>query len=548
MRLWKSYIRLYKGQFRKFFLSIFLSIAQSLIVIPITLLVRLIFDKALPEKDFRQLIILCVTISILYILNGTITLWTRYISLKMTKNVIKIIRNTIINKFYLLPRQYFTEIDRMKLHAGIVQDTFRLDVMSNGLIAQLFPSMFISTGLLVVLLFLDLSLFLMVITITPILVIFGKLIGRVLAGKVNTYHRYFEMFSKRVMVLLNYIDLTRVSVSEEDEIKEQGELHEKIEKKSFDQAWFGAFYTIFNETTTSAFGLAIMIFGGYRVINGLMTLGKLFAFFTALGLIKKYVVTISGVIPRVIEGSESLRSVFNFLNEEMEMPYSGTENIEFRGEIVFESVDFSYNKGKLLENISFSITPGKAVFITGPNGSGKSTIINLILGFYEPQSGTIRADDKDYRLIDLRDIRRSIGVVFQDTIIFPGSIRENITYGSGTFSEKELESVLEISGCREFIEKLPDGIETYIENKRERLSGGEIQRISIARSLLGDNRLIIMDEPSTYLDRLILKKIITNLREKRGDISLLIISHNEELIGIADEIFRIDDGRMVIID
>ena len=141
-------------------------------------------------------------------------------------------------------------------------------------------------------------------------------------------------------------------------------------------------------------------------------------------------------LPKIIEGNESLRTVFNFLNEERKLPYSGIENISFGGGISFESVCFSYNKMKLLENVSFSITPGEVVCITGPNGSGKSTIANLILGFYKPQSGIIKADSRDYKLIDLRDVRRSVGVVFQDTIIFPGTIRENIIYGAVNYSEK----------------------------------------------------------------------------------------------------------------
>lgn len=544
MRLWKSYIRLYKGQYRKFFLSVLLSIVQSLIVVPVALLVRHIFDKALPEKDFRQLIILCVTISILYILNGAITLWTRYISLKMTKSVIKILRNTIINKLYLLPRQYFTEIDRMKLHAKIVQDTFRLDVMSNGLVAQLFPAALISGGLFLVLLYLDLTLFLFVMMISPFLIVFGKFISKILASRVNIYHRYFETFSKRVMILLNNIDLSRVSVSENREKKEQGKLHEKIEKKSFDQAWFSAFYTIFNETTTSAFGLVIMILGGYRVINGLMTIGGLFAFFTTLGLLKKYMVMISGVIPKVIEGNESLMSVFGFLNEKMELPYSGKTNFEFRGEITFESVSFSYDRRRLFKNISFFINPGEVVYLTGPNGSGKSTIVNLILGFYRPVSGIIKADGRKYDEIDIRDIRRRTGVVFQDTFIFPGTIRENIVYGLDNVSGDCLARAIRLSCSGEFIEKLPEGLDTYIENKREKLSGGEIQKIAIARSLLGNNRLIILDEPSTHLDKNSLTEIIRNLRTEMADSTILIISHKDELASITEKTIRISQGKL----
>ena len=543
MQPWGQYVRLYRGQYRKFLLSVALAILQSLVVIPITLLIRVVFDGVLPEKDFRRLVMVCAVIFGLFILNGALTLWTRHISLKTTKRVITHIRDSIVAKIYALPRQYFTETDRMTLHACIVQDTFRLDVMSNALVAQLLPSLLVSSGLCLVLLHLDPPLFLVAMAIAPLLVFFGKQVARALREKVNAYHRHFEAFSKRVMVLLNHIDLTRASVCEANEIREQGRLHEKLEKKGFDQAWFGAFYVLFNETATSASAMAIMIFGGYRVMQGSITIGKLFAFFAALGLLKKYLLTVSGVMPGIIEGMESLRSVFAFLNEERSLPYSGTGRLEFKGGIRFESVSFAHGRGKLLENISFALAPGKAVCIVGPNGSGKSTIVNLILGFYRPREGVIRAEGRAYEEIDLRDVRRSVGVVFQDAFVFPGSIRENVCYGSAGCSQERLEATLELAGCREFIAKLPEGLETYIENKHEKLSGGEFQRLAIARALLGDNKLIIMDEPSTHLDRCVMTNIIANLKTRRADISLLIISHDGEVAGSADEWVRIADSR-----
>lgn len=545
LKPWRSYIHLYRRQYGVFLLSVGLSLLQSLLVVPITLLVRIVFDRVLPGRDFRQLATLCAVIFALFILNGALTLWTRYLSLKMTKRVIKDIRNRIVAKFYLLPRHYFTETDRITLHACIVQDTFRLDVMSNALVAQLLPALLISSGLVLVLLSLDRALFFLVLALAPLLVIIGKTMGRALRKKVNTYHRYFEMFSKRVMVLLNCIDLTRASVFEANEIEAQGRLHDQLEKKSLDQAWFGAFFTILNEVSTSAFAVVVMLCGGFRMFRGSLTLGGLFAFFAALGLLKKHVVTIAAVLPSVIEGMESLRSVFAFLNQGSSLPYSGTGRLEFRGNIRFESVSFSYGRQALLKKISFSLAPGKTVCLLGRNGSGKSTLVNLIFGFYRPRHGMITAEGKAYERIDLRDVRRSIGVVFQDAPVFPGTIRENVCYGAAAYCAGGLETVLELCGCKGFIDKLPQGLETIIENKHEKLSGGEFQRLAIARALLGNKKLIIMDEPSTHLDRSVLNDIIGNLKKHRPDISLLVISHLDEVAMCADEIFKISDGKLI---
>ncbi len=548
MKPWKSYLELYKRQYGNFLLSVVLSIIQSLVIIPIALLIRTIFDDSIPEKDFNKLALLCFIISLLYILNGIITLWTRSISLKTTKKIIRIIRNEITEKIYKLPRQYFTGIDRLKLHSSIVQDTYRIDVMSNGIVAQLLPATLVSTGLLFVLAYLDIVLLAVVLAISPVLFAFGKFTGKVLKRKINEYHKYFEIFSKRVMVLLNIVDLTRIKTNEASEISVQNGIHRAIEKKSYEQAWFGALYRIFHETATSSFGMVVMAFGGYRVINGIMTLGELFSFFTALGLLKKYIVTISSVIPKVIEGNESLKNIFSLLKEEKSLPYSGTDDHDFKGNIRFESVSFGYGTGNVLNGIDISIETGKIYCITGPNGSGKSTIVNLILGFYKPLSGTIYADGISYSITDLKNIRRRIGVVLQDIIIFPGTIRENITYGYPEVEKERLIEILNMSLCNTFIDRLPEGIDTFIGNKREMLSGGEIQRVGIARALLGENKLIILDEPSTHLDQDVVAKIISNIKKSGKDVSVLIISHDRDVIKNGDFVFELIGGRLVISD
>ncbi|MEN8221982.1 MAG: ABC transporter ATP-binding protein [Acidobacteriota bacterium] len=540
-RYWKNYVQLYRGQYRNLFVSIFLSIIQAVSVIPVALIIKSIFDKAIPENDFNRLLILSIMIVFLYMLSGTLTLITRNITLKTTKSVIKDVRDRIICKFYDLPKLYFTGTDRMKLHAGIVQDTFRLDVMSNGLVAQLFPSALISTGLLLILLYLNPLLFLLVILITPFIGFIGKLIGRKLKNKVNLYHRVFENFSSKIMVLLNIMDLTRAETNEEKESEDQRELHVELEKKSFDQAWYGAFYRIFNETAVSSFGMVILVAGGFQVMKGKMTLGGLFAFFAALGLLKKYVLTISGVIPWVIEGNESLMSVFGFLDEEHDLPYSGGDSFKFRGSIILENVSFNYTGEKLLENISFELKPGRITCITGANGSGKSTLISLILGFYRPDKGKILADGKEYDSVNIKDIRKSTGVVFQNTIIFPGSVRENISYGDVLTGNMSLNTVLEISQLNDLIQRMPSGLDTIIDERGDKLSGGELRRISIARAVSGDKKMIIMDEPSTYLEMGVLEKIFINLKKYLPDASILLITHNKDVLTMCDDIYELKD-------
>jgi len=166
------------------------------------------------------------------------------------------------------------------------------------------------------------------------------------------------------------------------------------------------------------------------------------------------------------------------------------------------------------------------------------------LGFFRPSEGAVFADDVPYEKIDMISLRRSIGVVLQDSIIFPGTIRENIMYGHRDYDQSKLEKILKISMCNEFLKELPEGINTFIKDKRERFSGGEIQRLSIARALIGDNKLIIMDEPSTYLEKDILKNILNNIKNSFPQVSILFISHEKNVAGIADVVFEIRNNTL----
>ena len=542
---WKHYCRLYQGARFRFVLNIFLSVFQSIAVLFIALMIRFVFDEAIPEQNVAQLIWLCAFMLALYILTGGLTLWTRYLSLSTTKMAIKRIRDEIVGKIYGLPRSYFSQTDRMGLHTRIVQDTLRVDVMSNALVALFFPAMLISAGLIGILLYLNIFLFLAMTSIIPFLFIFNRKLGSQLKNKINSYHAYFEVFSKRISTILKTIDLTRIQSHERQEVSDQKKIHDNLRKRSQTQAWYNAAYRIIQKTAIASVGTLILVVGGIFVITDKMTLGELVSFFAAMGLLRNHLLTMTGVIPDIVEGNESLKRIYRCLTVRMNLPYQGRRKIRFNGQISLQAVDFGYGCRRVLNNITFNLTPRQITCLKGPNGSGKSTIAHLILGFYRPDKGRIFADGQPYEKLDMFFLRRYFGVVQQDPIIFPGTIYENMTYGFSKVKDEDIRNVLKLTLCEEFIASLPKGLHTRLEEKGHTLSGGEIQRISIARALLGNYKLLILDEPANHLDDEVMKRILTNIRNLKSRPTVMIISLNKQVANLADSVLVLKNGEIV---
>jgi ABC-type multidrug transport system fused ATPase/permease subunit len=277
-----------------------------------------------------------------------------------------------------------------------------------------------------------------------------------------------------------------------------------------------------------------------------MTLGELFSFTTAVALLRGHLHTVAVAVPQIIEGTESLATVHDFLRESDARPYQGTRRLAFAGRITLDSVTFGYREDPLLQDVDLTIEPGEMVALTGPNGAGKSTIVYLILGFYRPQQGQLCADGHPYADLDITHLRRHIGVVSQNPIIFPGTIWENITYGSSDPPLQEVRRAVELSTACDFIEQFPEGYETLVGERGLLLSGGQRQRIAIARALLRRPRVLILDEPTSHLDEFAMSRLVANLKELEEVPAKLIVSHDVSFTSMAERVYALEDGHITL--
>jgi ABC-type bacteriocin/lantibiotic exporter with double-glycine peptidase domain len=194
--------------------------------------------------------------------------------------------------------------------------------------------------------------------------------------------------------------------------------------------------------------------------------------------------------------------------------------------------------------VTLSVDPGTTVAIVGPNGSGKSTIAYLILGFYRPQVGQVLADDHPLDDLDVKALRREMGIVTQKQMMFSGSILDNITYGHPDCSFNDVVRAAQLATAHDFIRELPDGYRTPVGEGGVKLSGGERQRIAIARALIADPRLLILDEPSVHLDADAVAQLMRNLDSWSSAPTIIVISHDRNVVHGADRTYLLDDGRI----
>jgi len=343
----------------------------------------------------------------------------------------------------------------------------------------------------------------------------------------------------------------------------QAFVHEDIDRDYFGRNVEGAFTTamrrIFARAMLGAsvillvFGaIALVVWAGGRdVIAGDITPGDLSAFiFYAITVAASVgaVTEVLGDLQRAAGATERLIELLEMKPDIMAPAVPKSMPVPARGAVTFDDVTFHYPsrpQTAALKGLSLTVAPGEHVALVGPSGAGKTTVFQLLLRFYDPQSGAVRIDGMDLRDVDPRDARSRIGLVAQDPVIFAADAMENIRYGRPTATDAEVVAAAEAAAAMEFIAKLPDGIKSFLGERGVRLSGGQKQRIAIARAILRDPALLLLDEATSALDAENERLVQTALEHLMVGRTTMVIAHRLATVVNADRIAVIDDGRLV---
>jgi ABC-type bacteriocin/lantibiotic exporter with double-glycine peptidase domain len=540
---WRYYLACYHGSRLRLAATLLASVALSLLSLPLILLVRYIFDTVLPQADFRALLLCALAMLAASVANSAIAFWIRRSSLHITKKVILDLRAKLIARLFELPTEYFGRHERMVLHSIIVQDTERVDVMSNSLVAEVLPAGMISVTVAVVLLSVNWQLLLAALTIAPLLFFANRLLQRRLQEHVNRFRHSFETFSKGVLFVLQAMDLTRMLSAEEFETERQTRTLRELRDTSTRVAWFDTLYNLTQSGLATLAGLIILVVGGAEVAAHTLTVGALVSFYVTARILNSQAGTVLGGAPKIVLGIQSLESVHRLLTAPEHVPYQGSRKISFSGRLALENVSFGYRDDQwVLRNVSLEIEPGSTVALIGPNGSGKTSLVALLCGFYRPKLGRVLADGCPYDDLDIGHLRRSFGLVPQEPFLFAGTIGDNIAYGRPDATVAEIREAAARATADTFIAELENGYETPVGEDGVLLSGGQRQRIAIARALLRSPRVLILDEPANHLDADSVTALIANLRTLPQRPALLIVTHDERMLAHADSVCQLGNG------
>lgn len=308
---------------------------------------------------------------------------------------------------------------------------------------------------------------------------------------------------------------------------------------------------IYGNAPMLVMGLAMagmLYYGGLGIIAGTITVGVLVAFLAYMLTLMWPLMALGFAIGDVERAVAASKRLFDIIDAEPRVKESpgARELNEVRGEIVFDNVSFSYNSGKkALDRVSFRVRPGEKIAIVGPPGSGKSTILKLLIRLYDPDEGRILIDGVDVREVKLESLRKHVGYLQQEPFIFNRSIRENIALGKPDASIEEIREAARIAKIHDFIESLPMGYDTPVGERGVTLSGGQRQRIAIARALVGNPRILLLDDPVSNLDAETEKALVEDLREILRDKTAIIVTQRPSLASLADRIIVMENGRVV---
>ncbi|GMR06305.1 MAG: lipid A export permease/ATP-binding protein MsbA [Gammaproteobacteria bacterium] len=548
---WELYRRLlsYVKPYRKVFLFAILGMIVVAATQPgLPYLIKGITDKGFIAKDSDYIRMIPIYLILLFLIRGVATFASQFGIYWVGRRVIFDIRREMFQRMIHLPTAFFDENHSAKLVAKLIYDVEQVATAATTALTTVVKDGLTVTLLLLYLVYLDWRLTLMFLVIGPLVGVFVRFMSK-----------RFRTVSTSIQSSMGHIaHIAKEAIEGQRILKTYG--GHKKETRYFEQANEENRRMYLRKAKISAMAIPVVEMFIALSLAGLIafmlsrtdqnsaTVGSFIAFLTAVLLLMPPIRRLTKINEPVQTGIAAAQSVFMLMDEEEEKD-SGEGVLEIiKGHVEFKQVGFRYHPDDdpVLEDICFEIAPGNVVALVGASGSGKSTIASLMARFYDPQQGQILIDGIDVCTLGLKNLRKQLAVVPQETILFDGSLAENITYGcEGDISQEALSKAVDAANVQEFVKGLPEGMDSQIGERGVRLSGGQRQRIAIARAIYKDAPILVLDEATSALDTRSerhVQEAMQHLMEKR---TTLVIAHRLSTIEHADKIIVLHQGKIL---
>lgn len=540
-------VSLYKGNYYKFVMAVICFFMKHACVWVLPIITANIINDVMSNNPdtFRNILFYGVLEAGLIILNVPMNyLYTSYKSLA-TRYAETGLRKALIRKLQQLSISYHVETRSGRLQSKIMRDVEAVETLSTQMFLSIL-NIALNIGIaLIVTASKSRIVFVFFLLTAPVAAITMVSFRNVMKKRNNEFRKEMEETSARVMEMVELVPVTRAHALEDEEVeKMSGQLFavaEKGYKLDLVQALFGSVgWAVFQ-----IFQVVCLAFTGYLALKGSILPGDITLYQSYFTTVVNQVSAIVTLLPTIAKGIESVNSIGEvLLSEDVERNEGKEQLTEVSGVFDFKDVSFHYknNDSKVLHELNLHVKKGETIALVGESGAGKSTILNLVIGFNLADAGQVLLDGKDLKEIDLRSYRKHLAVVPQTSILFSGTIRDNITYGCENVSEDALFKVIEAANLSDLIASLPKGLDTQVGEHGGKLSGGQRQRISIARALIRNPKVIVLDEATSALDSISEKLIQQALNNLTRDRTTFIVAHRLSTIRDADKIAVIADG------
>ena len=506
-------------------------------------------EKIFGEHPDRVVLLLSMLLLrfLIVVLGNGFTVLNHYLGAKTEQNMVLDLRSDLFNHVQRLSLTFHDQRQTGALMSQINNQAAAVGniVMVIPPIAEAVMTLF---GMLVITALIDWQLALLSLVVVPLLFwsfgVYGKRI-------VPRLQRVQQLEWRSLSIVHEAMAMLRVIVSfgredyEHARFREQGEVAvEERVKLTVSQS----LYTLGVQTATAA-GLSLILgVGAWHVMNGKLSVGELIVVLTYIASVYQPLEQISTTVGMIHEELVQFNSSLDLLEIEPEVKEKpGAIELErVRGWVAVETVSFAYSSRKrTLEDVSFRVAPGERVAVVGHTGAGKSTLMSLLIRFYDPKQGRITLDGVDMRDVTLASLRNQISVVLQEPLLFSGTIGENIRYGSLGASDEEIENAARAANSHDFIAALPDGYDTVLGERGAQISGGERQRICVARAFLRNAPILILDEPTSSIDSKTEGVILDSLEDLMEGRTSFMIAHRLSTVRHADQILVMENGKIV---
>lgn len=541
--------RLFKGQYGHLLLSALFYFIKVSPVWALPLITADVIDvvSKRPEMLMRHLAVDFAIALILLAQNIPLhMLYIRFFN-RALRGIEAGMRGAMIRKLQQLSISFHKEMESGKIQSKIMRDVETISDFIRSIFDTGLNVVFNLSISLAVVLTKNITVFVMFLICVPIAVLVQSTFRKRIRRQSHEFRREIEKTSAAVFDMEELVPVTRAHALENKEIHKMTDRVTRTSESGLKLDYVQSLFGSVNWVIFFFFQIVCLFFTAMLAIRGKITVGEITLYQSYFSSLVGQVSSVIGLLPIISRGSESIRSVGEILSDvDVENNTDKQKLSSLKGSYEFRNVFFEYDsRSHVLKDFTLSVKPGETVALVGESGSGKSTVINLVIGFNKATSGEVLVDGRPIDELDLHAYRKMISVVPQNSILFSGTIRENITYGQSDISDEQLEAVIKAARLDSVIEKLPDGLETRVGEHGSKLSGGQRQRISIARAIIRNPRVIIFDEATSALDSVTEREIQAAIDELTAERTTFIVAHRLSTIRNADKIAVLRDGRCV---